>query len=97
MADRQWVWVAVVVMTVVFFGQAYLMIARPTLWAEWVFSRPMRWYGLTVSIGDEQKLHRVASRLGWTYVLLGVVAILLVLGAAYGCLPEWLGIGSCRG
>ncbi len=59
----------------IWFWHAYLMVARPRRWVDWMYVKPLRWWGLSVTVENEQKLNRKARVMGIFFVLFGLLFI----------------------
>lgn len=67
----------------VFFGfwfwNVYQMLVEPTRWVGWMYGRQLLSMGLRVVIEDERKLRRVTKRLGWFFLVAGLLFIGIIL------------------
>ncbi len=60
-----------VFLAVIWFGQAYLMLAKPERWVEWFLTRPWGPLGVSVTIDDPVRLRRMTRRYGMVFAVVG--------------------------
>ena len=66
---------------VLFFGfwfyNSYLMCYRPRRWVEWFVGKPWKPFGIAMVIQDEERLKKMARRLGLIYGVFGMVFLVI--------------------
>ncbi len=61
------------------FWSIYLMLVEPTRWVAWMYGRPLLSLGVKIVIEDEHKLRRVTKRLGWFFLIAGLLFMGIIL------------------
>ena len=58
---------------------AYMVFVRPRQWMDWMYAKPLKRWGLKVTVEDERKFRRIMKFFGMAYILGAVFFLGLIL------------------